>query len=452
MNPSNSGGQQQSGARARTEIRSRYLIIGNSAGGIGAAEAIREVDGEGRLTIVSEEPYPAYSRPRISDYLAGLCTLEETAIRPPGFYAERGIETLLGRRVVRLDLRRRLVELGDGGEIAWERLLLATGGSPALPPIAGLDREGVFTFTTIEDARRLKEALRHGSRAVVIGAGLIGLSVSHALAHLQVPVTMVEVLDRVLATALDREGSAVVERALREAGIGLELGQKVREVLASPENERGVGAVLLEGGTRIPCDLVVVAAGVRPRAELAAAAGLTVKRGVLVDRRLATSDPDVFACGDVAEGYDFAHGDERVVPIWPNAYMGGRAAGFNMAGVETLYHGTTGMNALSYFGLSIVAAGLVEPPEEPGYEVLTAGDGDRYRKVVLRDDRVVGLVFVGDIARSGIVFGLMRDGTDVGGFKEALVSAEFGLVSLPDEMRRARLAEAEAVGAGGGVR
>jgi len=452
MTPSISGRQRQRGARTRTAVRSRYLIIGNSAGGIGAAEAIREVDSEGRLTIISDEPYPAYSRPRISDYLAGLCTQEKMAIRPPGFYTRLAIETLLGRKVVRLDLGRRLAELDDGARIAWERLLLATGGAPALPPIAGLDREGVFTFTTIEDARRLKEALRPGSRVVVVGAGLIGLSVSHALVHLRVPVTMVEVLDRVLASALDREASALVERALREAGVRLELGQTVREVLGRPDDERRVGGVLLGSGTRIPCDLVVVAAGVRPRAELAAASGLAVNRGVLVDRRLVTSHPGVYACGDVAEGYDFVHRDQRVIPIWPNAYMSGRAAGFNMAGVETFYHGATGMNALSYFGLAIVAAGLVEPPEEPGYETLTADDGDRYRKVVLRDNRVVGLVFVGDIARSGIVFGLMRDGIDVGSFREALVSERFGLVWLPEELRRERLAVPEAIPAGSAVR
>ncbi|MGB6836989.1 MAG: FAD-dependent oxidoreductase, partial [Dehalococcoidia bacterium] len=229
MTPSTSGRQRQRGGRPRTAVRTRYLIIGNSAGGIAAAEAIRQVDGEGRLTIISDEPYPAYSRPRISDYLAGLCTQEEMAIRPPDFYADQGIQTLLGRKVVRLDLGRRLAELDDGARIAWERLLLATGGAPAQPLIAGLDREGVFTFTTIDDARRLRQALRPGSRAVVIGAGLIGLSVSHALAHLTVLVTMVEVLDRVLAAALDREASAIVERALREAGVRLELGQTVRE-------------------------------------------------------------------------------------------------------------------------------------------------------------------------------------------------------------------------------
>jgi NAD(P)H-nitrite reductase large subunit len=219
----------------------------------------------------------------------------------------------------------------------------------------------------------------------------------------------------------------------------------VREVVGRPDDERRVGGVLLESGERLPCDLVIVATGVTPRAELAAAAGLAVNRGVLVDRRLATSHPGVYACGDAAEGYDFVHCERRVIPIWPNAYMGGRVAGFNMAGLDAVYRGTTSMNALSYFGLTIVAAGLVEPPDQPGYEVLTAGDGDRYRKVVLRDHRVVGMVFVGDIARLGIVLGLMRDGIDVGRFKEALVSERFGLVWLPEELRRERLAAAEAV-------
>lgn len=448
MTPSTGGRQRQRRAKTRAPLRARYLIIGNSAGAIGAAEAIRRVDREGTLTIVSDEPYAAYSRPRISDYLAGLCTLEEMAFRPPDFYADHGIETILGRKVVRLDMRRRLAELDDGARIAWERLLLATGAAPVLPPIPGLDREGVFTFTTIDDARRIFQAVRPGSRAVVVGAGLIGLSVSHALLHLGLPVTMAEVLDRVLPTALDQETSALVERALKKAGIRLELDQTVREVLGHPEDDRKVGAVLLESGERLPCHLVVVAAGVRPRAKLAAAAGLAVNRGILVDRRMATSHPDVYACGDVAEGYDFVHGDQRVTPIWPNAYMAGRVAGFNMAGVETVYHGAVAMNALSYFGLAIVAAGLVDPPDKPGYEVLATGNADRYRKVVLRDDRVFGLVFVGDIAPSGIVFGLMRDGIDVGSFKEALVSERFGLVSLPDELRRERLAPPEAVPAG----
>jgi NAD(P)H-nitrite reductase large subunit len=199
--------------------------------------------------------------------------------------------------------------------------------------------------------------------------------------------------------------------------------------------------VRLQDGRQLSCDILAIAIGVTPRVELAAEAGLRVNQGIVVGRRMTTSHPDVYACGDAVEAFDFVHGVERVTPIWPNAYIGGRVAGLNIAGRETVYSGGTGMNALSYFGLAIVSAGLQEPGDGPGYEVLASSDGDAaYRKVVLREGRVAGLTFVGDIEKSGIVFGLMRDGTDVSAFKEALVASDFGLASLPKEWRRERLA------------
>jgi len=427
--------------RKTSQRGTRYLIVGNSAGGIGAVEAIRQVDANGPITIVSDEPYPAYSRPEISGYLAGLTTVERMLFRPPDFYERNGVEAILGVTASRLDLRKRGLELEDGRTLAWDRLLLATGGRPTMPPIPGADREGIFTFTTLADADRIRAALSPASRAVVIGAGLIGLSLTHALVHLGVPVVMVELLDRPLANALDREAASVVERALREAGVELVFEQTVDEVLGQPEDGEHVGGVRLQDGRQLSCDILAIAIGVTPRTELAPEAGLRVDRGIIVDRRMATSHPDVYACGDAAEAFDFVHGVERVTPIWPNAYIGGRVAGLNMAGRETVYSGGTAMNALSYFGLAIVSAGLQEPGDGPGYEVLVSSDSDTaYRKVVLREGRVAGLTFVGDIEKSGIVLGLMRDGTDVSAFKEALVAPDFGLTSLPEELRRERLA------------
>ena len=218
-------------------------------------------------------------------------------------------------------------------------------------------------------------------------------------------------------------------------------GQTVAEVLGRPEDDRRVGGVRLQDGRQLPCDILAIAIGVTPRTELASGAGLRVNRGIVVDRRMAASHPDVYACGDAAEAFDFVHGVERVTPIWPNAYIGGRVAGFNMAGRQTEHAGGTAMNSLSYFGLAIVSAGLQEPGDESGYEVLASSDGDAaYRKVVLRDGRVVGLTFVGDIERSGMVFGLMRNGTDVSTFKETLIAPDFGMTSLPQELRRELLA------------
>ena len=418
-----------------------YLIIGNSAGGIAAAEAIREVDREGTITIVSEEPYLAYSRPLISEYLAGERSLDGMLLRPPDFYERNKIEPLLGTGAARVDFGHKLVELEDGRRLAWRKLLLATGGSPIVPRLKGSHRKGVFTFTTLEDAKKIREAVDSQRRVVVIGGGLIGVSLAQALVHRGAAVVMVELMDRVLGTALDAEASRLVEEALRRRQIEIVLGQTVKEIVGRPEDACRVGGVILEDGRTMACDGVVFAIGVAPRTELAAGSAVAVNRGIVVDRHMATSCRGVYACGDAAEAYDFILKTNRLIPVWPNAVAGGRVAGYNMAGRPTRYEGSTGMNALNCFGLSAVAAGLVEPKDDPSCEVLVkpgAANG-AYRKIVLRNNRIVGMVFMGDIERSGIVFGLMKDGINVRRFKEALLSPDFGLGALPDDLRRKRL-------------
>jgi NAD(P)H-nitrite reductase large subunit len=199
-------------------------------------------------------------------------------------------------------------------------------------------------------------------------------------------------------------------------------------------NKDASGAVdgaTLDDGRAVACDLVVVAIGVSPR--LGLADGLKTNRGIIVDRTMQTSIPDVYACGDVAEAYDFVYGENRVTPVWPNAYVGGRVAGQNMAGTKAEYQGGTAMNSLKYFGVNIVSAGMVSAPGK-GYEVIIhRGDGI-YRKVIVKGGLITGLVFAGDIEKSGIVYNLMKDKVNVSGFKDELVADDFGLASLPEEI------------------
>jgi NAD(P)H-nitrite reductase large subunit len=175
----------------------------------------------------------------------------------------------------------------------------------------------------------------------------------------------------------------------------------------------------------------VVAIGVSPRPELALDAKLRVNRGIVVDRYMATNHTGVYACGDVAEAYDFVYGENRLTPIWPNAYIGGRAAGYNMAGIPTKYPGGTAMNSLHYFGIDITSAGMPIAPNDDGYEVISRHEGSTYQKVILKDSLVTGMIFVGNIERSGIIFGLMRDKVNVESFKQSLLADNFGLAFLP---------------------
>ena len=416
-------------------MKTKYLIIGNSAGGIAAAEAIRQVDKKGTLTMVSDEPYPAYSRPLIAKYLTHERTLDGMLFRPEGFYQDNNITYLKGSKVTALGLGNGTAALEGGEGITWQKLLLATGGRPIVPPVSGIDKKGVFSFITLDDARAIDGFLHKVRRAVVIGGGLIGTSVTDALVKRGIRVSVVEMKERMLNVLLDETASLIAEEAIRRAGVNIITGHTVAEVKG---NDTVVGAVL-DDGRELPCEMVVVAIGVTPRIELVGDSKMKVNRGIVVDRRMATSVPDVYACGDVAETHDFVYGTGRLAPIWPNAFIGGRVAGFNMAGVKTEYSGGTAMNAFSYFGLDIVSAGMVTPPDEDGYEVFSARDNGNYKRVVVHDSRLSGMVFIGDIERAGIIFGLMRDRVDVTDFKKSLLEDDFGLISLPEQLWQERL-------------
>jgi NAD(P)H-nitrite reductase large subunit len=423
---------------ARAE-KIKYLIIGNSAGGIGAAEAIREVDKAGTLAIVSDEPYPAYSRPLISEHLSAGRPLEKMLYRPPDFYEKNRIKTVLGDKVVRINFSERNVELASGRIFIWQKLLLATGGSPIVPNLEGRDLKGVFTFTTLDDARTIDNFLRQRQgkiRAVVIGGGLIGVSATEALLKRGVEVSIVEMKDWVLNTILDEEAADFESKALIKAGVDIITGHTVARINSSLLGE--VNGVSLDDGRLISCDMVVIAIGVTPRLDLVGNNGVKTNRGIIVDRRMATSVPGVYACGDVVEAYDFVYGENRVTPVWPNAYTGGRVAGLNMAGKKAEYEGGTAMNALKYFGVNIVSAGMVNPPDD-SYEVISRRSDGIYKKVIIKGGLITGLVFAGDIEKAGIIYNLMKDRVKVGAFKETLVSDDFGLASLPEKIWRARL-------------
>ena len=422
---------------AKKIAQAKYLLIGNSAGGIGAAEAIREMDKAGSIAIVSDEPYPVYSRPLISEYLAEKCTLERMLFRPSDFYEKNDIQTFLGKKVKQLDPAEHKVELEDGSKIRWEKLLLATGGSPIMPKIEGLEKRGVFTFTTLDDTKAIDQCLTGKARAVVIGGGLLGVSATEALAKRGVEVAIVEMKERILNVMLDEEASSMEEEALKRLGVNIITGHTVAKINSGLSGEI-VSSVTLDDGNRLLCNLVVLAIGVLPRAELAADAGIKINRGIVVDRYMRTSHPDVYACGDAAEAYDFIYGENRLTPVWPNAYLGGRVAGFNMAGIPTEYQGGTALNSLKYFGLDVISAGMVNPPNE-SYEKVSRRNGNIYRKVILKNGFIAGMVFVGNIEKSGIVYNLMKDSIKVDGFRQALVADDFGLVSLPEEIWRKRL-------------
>jgi len=417
---------------------SKYVIVGASAAGIGAVEAIREVDPAGTITVISEELCPQYSRPMISDFISGKATLEKMKCRDDHFWKKNEVQALTGRTAVRLNLADRYVELDGGDRVNFEKLLLATGGKPFIPKIEGADKEGVFTFTTFSDAERLATKIENAKKAVVVGAGLIGVSVAEALTKRGLEVTMVEFKDKILSLILDPAASEIVETVIRKAGVAIVTSQTVQRISGKPEDDSVVGGAVLTNGDQVPCDLVIIAIGVVPRMELVAGTDVKTNRGIIVDKFMRTSVPDVYASGDVIEAYDFVLNESRLLPLWPLAQLEGKVAGYNMAGKKTDYPGGTSMSALKYFGIPIISVGIANPKEDGTYEILVKHDPEKnlYKKLVLKDNVIVGMIFVNDIERAGIIFHLMKNCVNVKKFKQELTSENFGLATLPSRLRK----------------
>ena len=418
----------------------KYVIVGASAAGIGAVEAIREVDPVGTLTIISEEPCPQYSRPMISDFVSGKADSQKMKFRTDEFWKENNVEALTGKKATALNLNEKSIQLESGEKVSYEKLLIATGGKPFIPKMEGSEKDGLFTFTTMKDAQSLAAKISNinAKTAVVIGAGLIGISVTEALVKLGLKVTIVELQDKILSLLLDAKASDLVEAVIKKAGVSIVTGQSVQKIIGKPCNDGAVGGVILTKGEQVLCDLVVVAIGVVPRTELVIGTMIKTNRGIIVDNLMQTNVPEVYASGDVAEAYDFITNQNRLLPLWPLAVLEGQIAGYNMAGKKTTYGGGTNMSSLKYFGIPIVSIGLANPKEDPTLEVLVQHDAERnvYKKIVLKNNVIVGLTLINCIERAGVLFYLMKNAINVKKFKQKLLADDFGLATLPASLQR----------------
>ena len=417
----------------------KYVIVGGSAGAVGAIEAIRELDPMGQITVINEEPNYPYSRPMIADFLSGETTQEKMLFPSNDFWDKNKVQMCLFKRAVKLDLLQKQVELENAERISFDKLLIATGGKPFIPKMEGSTKKGVYNFTNMLDTQRIDKAIaiNKAHKAVVIGGGLIGVSAAEALVKRGLKVTIVELKKWILNLILDEEAAKIIETAMEKEGTLIITGRTVQRILGRKDKGDTVGGVILDNGTIIECDIVVVAVGVIPRTELAAQTELALNRGILVDRYMQTTMPNVYACGDVAEAYDLISEKNRVLALWPVARIGGRVAGYNMAGHKCEYLGSTAMSALNYFGVSIISMGLSSLNDDEGFETLIFHDKENnvYRKIILKDEIIVGMTLIQDVERAGIIFNLMKNRINAKRFKHKLVEDNFTLASLPETLR-----------------
>lgn len=374
-----------------------YIIIGQGAAGTTAANELRRIDSRTPITILTNETDHFYSRIDLPDIIAGKRSAVSSVLQSAEQFAESDIQCKMGVRVNSIDPLEKRVELSSGEKLSYTKLLLATGSSPVIPPMEGVKAQGVYTLWTMNQAEAISQAATDVKAAVVIGAGLIGIKTALALAARGLDVTVVEKMPRLLPRQLDATASEMIADKVRRKGVQVAVNSSVERI------EHAAGAVcgVTVSGRTIACDIVLMSVGVRPNTDLAHAAGIHVRRGIIVDEYMQTSANDIYAAGDVAEVIDLLTGDTTVPAIWPEAVQQGIIAAHNMANQRKLYTAGTALNSVEIAGVPIVSIGDIEG--NPDDEVFEFRKGAIYRKVIIRGGILRGALCIGDIRRAGVL-------------------------------------------------
>jgi NAD(P)H-nitrite reductase large subunit len=413
----------------------KYVIIGNSTAGIGAVEGIRKIDKQNEITVITSEPHHTYSRPLISYLLLGKVTKEGIKYRGGSFYTDNNCTLLANSTVTKIDAAKKDVILQDGRKIPYDKLLVAAGSSPFVPPFEGLDTvRDKCTFMSLDDAGKLESMLGQDKRVLIIGAGLIGLKCAEGILKRVKRITVLDLAPRILSSILDDDGAKLVQKHLENKGIEFRLSANVKSF--------NVNKASLENGETVDFDILVLAVGVRPNTALLNGIA-KIERGIVVNEKSETTAPDIYAAGDCTQTLDVSSGRNKIMALLPNAYMQGETAGINMATAGgagdnegARFDKAIPMNAIGFLGLHIITAGNYN-----GDVYAESKDGN-YKRLFYSDNKLNGYILVGNVEKAGIYTNLIRERTPLDTIDFALVCEKPGLMAFTKEDRMAKLGKA----------
>ena len=416
----------------------RYVIIGGSAAAISAVEAIRSIDRTSSIDLFSDEATPLFSRVLLPYYVAEELSKPLLNFRTADFFEVNHVTPHLGTRVEEVIPTTKSIRTGDGNHYSFDRLLIATGGKPIVPPIPGVDKEGISTLKTMEDAERIYRF--PGKKAVVIGAGSIGVESSISFRRRGIKVALLEMLGHVLPTVFDEEAASIVQKRIEDLGIEVITGEKAIQFAGN-----GRVRSVVTDSREIESDMVVLSVGIKPAVELARNAGIEIGSlgGIKVDSEMMTSSPDIYAAGDVVETFDIARDANFINAIWVCAFEQGGIAGLNMAGKKTSYEGSYRRNSIGNFiGIPAISMGVTHADVctecAPGdqFQEVRKRTKDTYRKLILKNGRIIGAILVGQTQKAGLFSILLKKRVDVSEFIPKLMSPSLNFIDLLPLIRR----------------
>lgn len=374
------------------EKAATVIIVGAGIAGVSAAEAVRKISADARIVLLSDESELPYYRLNLTRYLDGELKANDLPLHPLHWYEENRIDLRLDTSVIALDPGKKSITTEKGDTLVYDRLILANGAHSFKPPIPGAEQKNVYTLRTHPDADLILAAAQPGMNCVCIGGGILGLETAGALNHRGARVTVIEALQWLMPRQLNRKAAANFENRVRRMGIELITGVKIKELAGDGQ----VSGVLLEDGALHPADLVVISAGVRSNTDLARKSGLTVNQGIVVDDRMQTSDPNIYAAGDSAEHRGVLYG------TWMPAQLQGSIAGMSAAGQQAAFPGVPRSNTLKVLGIELFSIGVITP-ETLDDHLVEEEKGGNYTCFILREKKIVGAILLGDTSPSASV-------------------------------------------------
>jgi NADPH-dependent 2,4-dienoyl-CoA reductase/sulfur reductase-like enzyme len=400
------------------EILLHYVIIGNGGSGISALQTIREIDKKSEITIISKEQYPAYSPCSLPNLISGEIDKPTIFRFDKQFYNRLNVKFL--KNTEALEISNKEVKLANGKQIKFDKLLISAGAKPITPKIKGLDLNGVHVMGTLDSVLGILDHIKKGVKhTVVVGGGFMGIETATMLKKRGIKITIVEMLPHILSRMLDPDISEKVVEILKKHGINLALNDSVKSV----NGKKSAESVTLDKN-KLTCDMVILSIGIVPNIDIAKNSDIKTNHGIIVDSTMQTNKKDVYAAGDIAEVTEQIEGKQGSFAIWPNAIEQGRIAGLNMIGKHTEYDGAEVVNVLDIFDTPVVTMGRTS--QDIGKcDVISRFTPQTSKKILLKNNKIIGLQYVGTIRNVGTFYSLMKKGTDASSIKERLLDDNF---------------------------